>query len=122
MKIIFNNEQVFDYIEAIETSVFYDNANRRMLQITMSKDEVSLDEINQIVSDENNLTQIVLVNEEEGIFNYYDNYQIKMSLMVKPEVIGQSDDGADIKEERIIFKLGKLTTIEKQLKALGIQI
>ena len=122
MKIIFKNEETFEYIDALETSTFYDNANRRMLQITMSKDAVSLEKINDILSDETNLTQITLVNEEENITNYYDDYQIKMSLTVKPEVIGQDENGADIKEERIVFKLGRLTTIEKQLKALGIQM
>lgn len=122
MKIIFKNEEAFEYIEAMETSTFYDNANRRMLQITMATDAVALETINAIISDETNLTQIALVNEEENITNYYDDYQIKMSLMVKPEVVGTDENGVDIKEERIVFKLGRLTPIEKQLKALGIQL
>lgn len=120
MKIIFANNKELEYIEALETSTFYDNANRRMLQFTVSKDAITLDELNNILSDSANITQLHLVNEEEGAENYYDNYEIKMELAMRPEVVVSMEDDTELKEDRIVFKLGKLTTIEKQLKALGI--
>ena len=120
MKIIFANNKELEYIEALETSTFYDNANRRMLQFIVDKDAIALDELNAILSDSTNLTQLHLVNEEEGAENYYDNYEIKMELAMRPEVVMSMEDGTELKEDRIIFKLGKLTTIEKQLKVLGV--
>ena len=120
MKIIFANNKELEYIEALETSTFYDNANRRMLQFTIAKDAIALDELNAILSDGANLTQLHLINEEEGAENYYNNYEIKMELTMRPEVVASMEDGTEFKEDRIIFKLGKLTTIEKQLKALGV--
>lgn len=121
MKIIFANNKELEYINALETSTFYDNANRRMLEFTVAKDAIALDELNAILSDSANTTQLHLVNEEEGAENYYDNYEIKMELAMRPEVVISMEDGTELKEDRIIFKLGKLTTIEKQLKALGIK-
>lgn len=120
MKIIFANKKELEYIEAMETSTFYDNANRRMLEISMAKDVIALDELNAILSDSANTTQIHLVNEEMGVENIYDNYEIKMELALKPVDAGTDENGDAVKEDRIVFKLGKLTTIEKQLKALGI--
>lgn len=122
MNIKFTNGTNFEYLNALETSTFYDNANRRMLEISMAKDIITLDELNTILSDSANTTQIHLTNEELGIENIYDNYEIKMELAVKPVENGIDENGETIKEERIVFKLGKLTTIEKQLKALGVRV
>lgn len=120
MNIQFANGTNFEYLEALETSTFYDNANRRMLEISIAKDTIALDELNTILSDSANTTQIHLINEELGVENIYDNYEIKMELAVKPVEIGTDENGETIKEDRIVFKLGKLITIERQLKKLGL--
>lgn len=121
MNIKFANGTNLEYMNALETSTFYDNANRRMLEISMAKDTIALDELNTILSDSANTTQIHLINEELGVENIYDNYEIKMELAVKPIEVGTDENGEIIKEDRIVFKLGKLTTIERQLKALGVR-
>lgn len=121
MKVIFTNGKEVNYIEAIETSAFYENANRRMLEFKLEKDAISLSELNEILSNEENLTRLHLVNEEENAENYYDDYQIKMELSVRTIPTGEFDEsGEEIKAERVIFKLGKLTYIEKKLKELGL--
>ena len=121
MKVIFTNGTELEYIEAIETSTFYDNATRRMLEFKIEKDAISLSTLNDILSNEENLVQLHLVNEEENAENYYNDYQIKMELSVKTVPTGEFDEsGEEVRAERVIFKLGKLTYVEKQLRKLGL--
>lgn len=114
-----------EYLNAVETEEYYNGASRRTLSIECGKDEISLDELNEIVSDEKNTEEIVLTavdeNGEITAENVYGGYVLKLScginkILVQPE----TPENAAVYEDRIVVKLGKRTYIEEQLHKLGL--
>lgn len=125
MKIKLANGTEFEYERAEETSEFYDNANRRTLTLRMKPEGLTLDAVNAAFSDAAATASLALTNynEDGSIFarNIYDHYSIKISVSCEPVAVGEdAETGAELKADRIIVKLGKLTYIEQQLAALGL--
>ena len=123
LRVKFADGTVIPYLNAKEQPEFYDNANRRVLEINFAKDTVSLDALDHLVSNIENVKKIVLINELEKMENIFDYYQIKMQVSCAPVVVSRDESTCiEKKEEQITLKLGRLTPIEQQLAALGVQM
>lgn len=117
MTIKFGNGKTLPYIEAIETEEYFNGSSRRTMTFNCNPEDVSLDELNVILSDESNTEVLTLTNEEMDITNMYDGYVLKLELGIKPTMV---NNDPPTYEDRVVFKLGKRTEIEKQLHKLGL--
>ena len=126
-----NHTQV-EYIHALEGPEYFDNANRRSLRFELKKDEISLDTLNALLTQENCKT-LTLHNDgqptedndqtTDPVTSVYENYSIKGKCSCEPVVVGHDEDtNAEIKEDRIIFVLYRKTPteIEQELQAAQI--
>lgn len=119
MNITFLNGTNFEYITAVETEEFYNGSGRRTLTFECAADAVGIDFLNSVLSDENNTKTITLSGETAT--NYYDGYVLKLKCGIEPKLVqAQTPETAAVYQDRIIFKLGKRTYIEEQLKRLGL--
>lgn len=119
-KIVFANQAELACLLVEEGPEFYDNANRRVLTVQAAKSAAGLDELDTLLGSAANLTKLRHVNTENGAEDIFDNYQIKMELSARPVSVGQAEDGQVLTEDRIVFKLGRLTPIELKLAQLGL--
>lgn len=121
--ITFANGTTWQHDEAIETGEFYDGAQRRTLSVRLI-DPLSLDEVQNTLRDPQNTASVTLAcYEDETLIaeTIYERYEIKIEIAQRPVVVGVNEEtGEEMKEERISFKLGRLTPIEIKLAALGL--
>ena len=121
MIIKFNNGTKFEYLNALETEEYFNGSSRRTLTFECDKNAISIDEINRVLSNEDNLKDITLINEEIDTFNIYDGYVLKLKCGIENKLItSETPDTQAVYEDRLIFKLGKRTYIEEQLRKLGL--
>lgn len=121
MTIKFTNGKTMPYIEAFENEEYFNGTNRRVLTVHCEKNAISVDELNTILSNEKNTTEITLINEDMDISNVYSGYALKLKVgMEQYFVSGETPEVPAVYEDRIVFKLGKRTYIEEQLKRLGL--
>ncbi len=136
MKIKFKNSKEVEYLKAIEREEYYNGSSRRTLTFECDKNAISIDELNSILSVEENLKEITLINEQvpmtipEGeellqepqpFSNIYNDYLLKLKCGIENKLLAEeTPETKAIYEDRIIFKLGKRTYIEEQLEKLGL--
>ena len=119
MNIKFANGTNFEYLEALETEEFYNGASRRTLTFECEVGVISVDELNTLISDEENTATIALTNED--ITNIYDGYVLKCKCGIENKLIqAETQETPAVYEDRLVFKLGKRTYIEQQLHKLGL--
>ncbi len=117
----FKNNSTVDYLSALETEEFWGGSSRRTLAFECAPDAMSVDELNDLLSDEDNTADIELHNSETGAEAIHSGYQLKLKVAIEPVLVHQeTPEGAAVYVDRLLFKLGKRTYIEQQLKALGI--
>ena len=136
MKAIFTNGAELPYLNAIETEEFWGGSSRRTLTFTCTPDAVSIDALNEILSDAGNTRTLTLEGliaaqeERDGetvetqipVINIYEGYTLKLKIGIdKVLVQPESPDGPALYGDRLVFKLGKPTFIEQQMARLGIQ-
>ncbi len=111
MKIKFKNGLELQHLVAIETEEFYDNAQRRTLTVNFNPQIVSFEELNNAATFENTKS-LEFSSDESGEVQKqaFEDYCIKISVKLHTEN----------EQEVLTLKLGKLTVIEKQLLALGL--
>ena len=120
MYIKFPNKNL-EYLTCVETEERYNGASRRTLTFECMPDVISVDERNSILSDETNTAEITLVNEEENVTNIYSDYVLKLKCGIESKLTkAETADSAAVYEDRLIFKMGRRTFIEEQLKRLGL--
>ena len=121
MIIKFENAKELVYLEALETEEYFNGASRRTLTFECAPDAISIDELNYILSKESNVSSLTLVNEEANVSNIYDGYVLKLKVGIENKLVrAESANTPAIYEDRLVFKLGKRTYIEEQLKKLGL--
>lgn len=135
MKAIFKNGAEVSYLNAIETEEYWGGGSRRTLAFTCAPDAVSVDALNTILSDTANTETLALVGaiptatEQNGeavetetpVTNYYDGYTMKLKVGVEKELVQpESPESAAVYKDRLVFKLGRPTYIERQLAKLGL--
>ena len=121
MNIKFLNGTEFEYIDAVETEEYFNGSNRRTITFECKADAISIDTLNSVLNDEDNTKSITLENAEENVTNIYDGYVLKLKCGVENrEVKSETPDMPAVYADRLVFKLGKRTYIEEQLKKLGV--
>ena len=119
MNIKFANGTNFEYLEAFETEEYFNGASRRTLTFDCAVGVISIDELNTLLSNEENTASIELSNE--GITNIYEGYILKLKCGIEPKLVSlETPEAAAVYEDRLVFKLGKRTYIEEQLHRLGL--
>ena len=121
MNINFANGTSFEYLEAFVNEEYYNGSNRRTLTFECMPNVISIDELNAVISNEANTQSIVLSNEEENITGIEDGYVLKLKCGIESRLVkAETPETPAVYEDRLIFKLGKRTYIEEQLKNLGL--
>lgn len=119
MNIKFANGTNFEYLEALETEEYFNGASRRTLTFECEVGVIGVDELNTVLSNETNTATITLTNED--VTNIYDGYVLKLKCGVENRLIKEETaESPAVYEDRLVFKLGKRTYIEEQLKKLGL--
>ncbi len=68
MKIKFKNDTELDYLKAIETEEYFNGSSRRTLTFECDTNAISIDELNDILSVEDNLKEITLIGEPYPVY------------------------------------------------------
>lgn len=119
MNIKFANGTKFEYLNALETEQFYNGSSRRTLTFECEVGVISIDTLNKLLNNESNTLSIELSNGD--VTNIYDGYVLKLEVGVKPIIVqAETPEAPAVYEDRLIFKLGKRTYIEEQLRKLGL--
>ena len=136
MVIKFANEKEINYLFAEEKEEYYNGSNRHTLTFEVDPAEITLAELNEVLSNAENVKTIELTSDPlpqydaaGNITGYatekaiHDGYVIKMNVGVENKLITEETPDAPAEyAERIYFKIGRRTYIEEQLAALGIKI
>ena len=118
MNIKFTNGKTIEYLNAVISEEYANGASRSV--ITFECDPTTgVDEINAIVSDENNVATITLTGDD-GIQSIHDGYILKLKVGLE-SVPQYTEDGPQY-AERLVFKLGKMTYIEQKIKQISGQV
>ena len=121
MQIILNNFEPFEVKNIVQSTYYVQGNNRESLVLTFSN-EKSLDELNAIFSEMNNLKTIKIVQSEgnEIIFNNYTLLsEIRTQLVEIFPAIEEQEEGITSHFEKQTFvTLAKLTYQEEQLATL----
>lgn len=119
MNIKFTNDINFEYLNALETEEYFNGASRRTLTFECEVGVISVDELNTLLSNEANTATITLTNGD--VTNIYDDYVLKLKCGIENKLNSEETPEAQaVYEDRLVFKLGKRTYIEEQLKRLGL--
>ena len=131
----FNDEKktVIQYLRAFEEPQYWDNANRRSLRFECAADAISLDELDKLLSVEENCKTLTLTNDgapmseaeqqTDPTTNIYSDYCIKGRCSKEPVLVGNDEDtNAEIYENRIVFVLYRKTPTEKEQELQAAQI
>ena len=131
----FNDEKktVIQYLRAFEEPQYWDNANRRSLRFECAADAISLDELDKLLSVEENCKTLTLTNDgapmseseqqTEPTTNIYSDYCIKGRCSKEPVLVGNDEEtNAEIHEDRIVFLLYRKTPTEKEQELQAAQI
>ncbi len=114
----FTNGKTIEYLNAVISEEYANGASRSV--ITFECDPTTgVDEINAIVSDENNVATITLTGDD-GIQSIHDGYILKLKVGLE-SVPQYTEDGPQY-AERLVFKLGKMTYIEQKIKQISGQV
>ena len=121
MQIILNNFEPFEVKNIVQSTNYIQGNNRASLVLTFSN-EKSLDELNAIFSEMDNLKTIKVVQSEgdEIIFNNYTLLsEIRTQLVEIFPTIEEQEEGITSRFEKQTFvTLAKLTYQEEQLAIL----
>ena len=119
MNIKFTNGTNFEYLNAVETEEYYNGASRRTLTFECEAGVIGIDSLNAVLSNEANTKSIELSNED--VTNIYDGYVLKLKCGIEKKLVKEETaETAAVYADRLVFKLGKRTYIEEQLKKLGL--
>ena len=131
----FNDEKKtsIQYLRAFEEPQYWDNANRRSLRFECAADAISLDELDKLLSVEENCKTLTLTNDgapmseleqpTEPTTNIYSDYCIKGRCSKEPVLVGNDEEtNAEIHEDRIVFLLYRKTPTEKEQELQAAQI
>ena len=133
MNIKFANGRNFEYLKAIETEELYNGSVRRTLTFEAAVDEIDVDALNTMLSDEANTQSITLTGapvevldvdgnptgEYTQAITIHDGYVLKCKCGIENKLVStETSETAAMYEDRIVFKLAKHTYIEEMLKKM----
>ena len=119
MNIKFENGTNFEYLNALEAEEYFNGSSRRILTVECAVGAIRIDDLNNVLSDEANTAKIELSSED--VTNIYDDYVLKLKCGIENRLVfAETPEAPAVYEDRLVFKLGKCTYIERQLKKLGL--
>lgn len=125
MQIKFADETAMDCIQVNGKTQYYQGATRDTLEFVFAK-SAGFDALDAAFADEAKTASITIINDvdaENPEIGVYDSYTLRMSMRMEPVVITPGTmEAPAVTEERIMVVMAQLTYIERQLKALGINI
>ena len=126
MQIKFADETTLDCIQVNGKTQYYQGATRDTLEFVFAK-AAGFDALDAAFADEAKTASITIINNDVDAENpeigVYDGYTLRMSMRMEPVVITPGTmEAPAVTEERIMVVMAQLTYIERQLKALGINI
>ena len=126
MHIKFADDTTLDCIQVNGKTQYYQGATRDTLEFSFAK-SAGFDALDAAFADEAKTASITIINNDVDAENpeigVYDGYTLRMSMRMEPVVITPGTmEAPAVTEERIMVVMAQLTYIEKQLKALGINI
>ena len=135
MNIKFLNGTNFSYLNAVETEEYFNGASRRTITFEAEVGVIGVDELNGILSDENNTKSITLTGDEVAILdengnptgetsqavNICDGYVLKCKCGIENKLVqAETPETPAVYADRLVFKLAKRTYIEEMLHRLGL--
>ena len=125
MQIKFADDSTLDCIHVNGKTQYYQGATRDTLEFVFAK-SAGFDALDAAFADDAKTASVTIIDDadpENPASWVYDGYTLRMAMRMEPVVItpGTSDAPA-VTEERITVVMAQLTYIERQLKALGINI
>lgn len=125
MQIKFTDDSTLDCIQVNGRKQYYQGAERDTLEFVFAK-SAGFDALDAAFADEAKTASITIINDvdaENPEIGVYDGYTLRMSMRMEPVVITPGTmEAPAVTEERIMVVMAQLTYIERQLKALGINI
>lgn len=125
MQIKFASGEVLDCIQINGRKQYYQGAERDTLEFVFPK-AAGFDALDAAFADEAKTASITITNDtdpDNPEMTVYDGYTLRMSMSLAPVVITPGTiDAPAVTDERIMVVMAQLTYIERQLKALGINI
>lgn len=125
MQIKFADDTTLECIQVNGKTQYYQGATRDTLEFVFAK-AAGFDALDAAFADETKTSSVTVINDvdaENPEIGVYDGYTLRMSMRMEPVVITQGTmEAPAVTEERIMVVMAQLTYIEKQLKALGINI
>ncbi len=110
-------------------SLLSDELNTENIVLLRETSTVNENEQYETEQEEKETAENIVIDEQEqhiienyeSLENVYDGYVLKLKCGVENKLItSETPDEQAVYEDRIIFKLGKRTYIEEQLKRLGL--
>ena len=123
-KLVLNNDFTIyfhDYSELINDAL---GANREIIEFKSYTEELnnhSLDEIDIELSNEENLSRILLIDEEDGTTYPRNDYVLNLGISSISILEDKPSNPPTVRKEYTL-RLGKRTYLENQLKALGLPV
>lgn len=125
MQIKFTDDSTLDCIQVNGRKQYYQGAERDTLEFVFAK-SAGFDALEAAFAGEAKTASITIINDtdtDNPEMTVYDGYTLRMSMSLAPVVITPGTiDAPAVTEERIMVVMAQLTYIERQLKALGINI
>ena len=125
MQIKFADDTTLECIQVNGRKQYYQGAERYTLEFVFAK-SAGFDALDAAFADEAKTASITIINDvdaENPEIGVYDGYTLRMSMRMEPVVITPGTmEAPAVTEERIMVVMAQLTYIERQLKALGINI
>lgn len=125
MQIKFADDTTLDCIQINGKKQYYQGAERDTLEFVFEK-SAGFDTLDAAFADDAKTSSVTIINDadaESTAIGVYDGYTLRMSMRMEPVVITPGTmEAPAVTEERIMVVMAQLTYIERQLKALGINI
>ena len=125
MQIKFADETTLEFVHGTGRKQYYQGAERDTLEFVFAK-TAGFDALDAAFADETKTERITIINDtdpDNPEITVHDGYTLRMSMRMEPVVIAPGTmEAPAVTEERIMVVMAQLTYIEKQLKALGINI
>jgi len=117
MQVKLNDNTELDCIIAFGRTEYIQGANRSVLELHFSPEDVTFESLEDVFSPSNS-ESIVLTDDENNSY-LHENYVIRDGIALKNYEVSPPRDGVDgVYEKRYIVTLAQLTYAEAQIKEL----
>lgn len=117
MKIRLNNGNEYDILVVNGFKQYFQGAERDVLDIQFEKNKYSFNELEECFSDENNVSRIYIIDDEQNEY-LYTNYTLRIKMGIVNIMNNVSSDSQGNIDERMSIQLAQKTYQEIMLSEL----